>query len=239
MKWMLYLLCLGCQWPLMAAEQYSKFDCDNLRDRVEFIKKRASSGYDIQQSRSLTGKDLAIIQEYHLHCQHPVDTVRVIRGALHDSQAADVAEISIQDMPGFSANNAIFHGDKAAAWTDFYQVPSQCRKKQLTESEFVFCAEQKAAQRDKFERAWQTEAAAKISTPELTEAQLIANSDLTPQVVSHTSTTAVLPAANAEVQDASLLLYWQALDEQHQSFKWYGLVMLLLMTIAGWLAWRN
>ena len=234
MKWMFFLLCLGYQLPLLAAEQYSKFDCDNLKDRVEFIKKRASSGYDIQQSRSLTGKDLTIIQEYHLHCQHPVDTVRVIRGAVQESQAAEFADTQLQDMPSFSANNAIFQGEKAIAWADFYQVPSRCRKKQLSESDFIGCAEHKSAQRAKFEQQWQTEQATSSHVTSPQQSTIAVRPALSIPVAS----TTVSPAP-VKANDLSLVQYWQALDEQNQRFKWYGLVMLLLMAIAGWLAWRT
>ena len=233
MKWMLFLLCLGCQLPILAAEQYSKFDCDNFKDRVEFIKKRVSSGYDIQLSRSLTGKDLTIIQEYHLHCQHPVDTVRVIRGAVQESQAAEFADTAIQDMPSFSANNAIFQGEKATAWADFYQVPSRCRKKQLSESDFIGCAEHKSEQRAKFEQQWQT---AQATSSHVTRPQQ-STIEVHPARSRSVESPTVSPAS-VKANDLSLVQYWQALDEQNQRFKWYGLVMLLLMAIAGWLAWR-
>lgn len=58
-------------------------------------------------------------------------------------------------MPAWSAQNAIFKGDKVAAWTEFDQVPRHCRQKQLTEVEFVKCADDKALQKIVFEHKWQ------------------------------------------------------------------------------------
>ncbi len=237
MKWIFVVFGLFWQLPLQAAEQYSQFVCDNLEDRLEFIQKRTSSGYDINASSSTTAKDFALMQEYNSHCQHPVDTVRVIRGAIQESQTANYADTQLQDMPSLSGNNATYHGEKADAWEDFYQVSRLCRKKQLTEAQFIWCAEHKAEQRAKFEHEWQIAVAANTATSALTEATSIPTVARVPQVISNDSTTPVQSAANAE--NPPLLQYWQALDEQNQRFKWYGLVMLLLMVIAGWLTWRN
>ncbi len=233
MKWILLFICVMPQLPLLAAEQYSQFDCDNLKDRVEFIKKRTSSGYDIDASSSLVAKDFAVIRDYQIHCQHPVDTVRVIRGAVQDPSV--VTYTSSQVMPIFSAQNNTFEGAKADAWTEFYQVPRQCRKKQLAESEFVACAEHKADQRAKFEQRWQSENAARAT---LTVAQPATMAALKPVVLSEGAATAV-SSIDVATEDPSLLQYWQALAEQNQRFQWYGVVMLLLMAIAGGLAWRK
>ena len=234
MKWMFFLLCLGYKLPLLAAEQYSKFDCDNLKDRVEFIKRRASLGYANELTGSATDKELALLREYNLHCLNPVDTVRVIRGAVQESQAAEFADTAIQDMPSFSANNAIFQGEKATAWADFYQVPSRCRKKQLSESDFIGCAEHKSEQRAKFEQQWQT---AQATSSHVTRPQQ-STIEVHPARSRSVESPTVSPAS-VKANDLSLVQYWQALDEQNQRFKWYGLVMLLLMAIAGWLAWRT
>ncbi len=232
MKWMLLVLGIGWQLPLHAVEQYSTYQCDNLKARLNVIKKRSSSGYDIDVNQFSVNKDLALLHEYSLYCVHPVDTVRVIRGAISDAQSAEFPETSLQDMPSFSANNATFGGEKAAAWDDFYQVPRQCRKKQLSEFEFVACAEDKADQRVKFEQNWQPQQSVKSQIHESQSASIMPPKP----VVSVPSTTN--PATVVIESEQSLLQYLQTLDEQNQRFKWYGLVMLLLMAVAAWLAWR-
>jgi len=240
MRWMLLFLCIFCQLPLQAAEQYSKFSCDNLKDRLEFMQKRTSAGYDISVSSSTMAKDFALLKEYNLHCQHPVDTTRVIRGAIQESQTSNHAYSQRQEMPSFSANNAIFHGAKAAAWEDFYQVPTQCRKKQLTESEFIWCAEHKTDQRAQFEQQWQPA----NSTPVLTSTLATAEPAPTQQasITAAPEPTSAMPndVQMTEANDGSSTLnYLQAFDEQNQRTKWYGVVILFLLSVAGLLAWRK
>lgn len=69
-------------------------------------------------------------------------------------------------LPKLQANNAVFQGAQAAAWTQFYQPPTQCRQQQISEADFVFCAEHKTAQRALFIQQWLTQTtAAERSTP--------------------------------------------------------------------------
>jgi hypothetical protein len=242
MRWMLLFLCIFCQLQLQAAEQYSKFDCDNLKDRLAFMQKRSSAGYDINASSSTMAKDFLLMKEYNLHCQHPVDTTRVIRGAIQESQSSIYSDLQIQEMPSFSANNAIFLGAKAAAWEDFYQVPTQCRKKQLTETEFIWCAEHKTDQRAQFEQQWQPTNSAQAETSTLVSAAAEPRQTQQALIAAASEPTAVEPngVQITETNDGPTALnYLQVLEEQNQRAKWYGVIILLLMSVAGLLVWRK
>lgn len=63
-------------------------------------------------------------------------------------------------LPKLQATNAVFQGAQAAAWAQFYQPPTQCRQQQISEADFVFCAEHKTAQRALFIQQWRTQTAA-------------------------------------------------------------------------------
>lgn len=235
MQWIVLILALLLPQPLFASEQYSTYQCDNLRDRIEFLRKRTSSGYDVAASSASSPRDGDLVAEYSAHCQHPVDTVRVVRGAINPSPASDYQYDSLENMPSFSANNATFSGEKADAWADFYQLPQQCRQKKPTDDVFVFCAENKIKQRNEFERVWQSNAA-EVSTP---VAQLeVATMQEYPQPRQAEVSHSVI-ASTSTAAEQSTLSYLQALDEQNQRFKWYGILILALMATAGFLAWRR
>lgn len=233
MKWMFVLLVFLSLQPLSAAQQYSTYQCDNLRDRIEFTRKRISSGNDIVASSASNISDRALVKEYSTYCQSPVDTVRVVRGAITPS--VEHQHTSTQAIPSFSANNAIFTGEKANQWANFYQPPRQCRQKELTDTEFVFCAEHKAEQRAQFELIWQS----RFSKTSVQIVHSPASMSAQPQ---KTMQLAVMPTPNDTKFSADELdqsSYWRALDEQNQNFKWYGIIMLVLMVLAGVFVWRR
>ncbi len=220
---------------LFAAEQYSTYQCDNLRERIEFLRNRTSSGYDVAASSASSPRDSDLVAEYSAHCQHPVDTVRVVRGAITPSPASDYHYDSLENMPSFSANNATFSGEKADAWADFYQPPRQCRQKKLTEADFIACAENKAKQRDEFERVWQRRSpdiAVQVAQP------MVSSMPVHQQAIQAEVPHSVI-ASTSSTDKQTPLSYWQALDEQNQRFKWYGILILALMATAGFLTWRR
>ncbi len=230
-RWMIILIILLSLQPLLAAEQYSEYHCDNLRERIEFMRERNSSGYDIVASTASSISDGALLKEYSTHCLNPVDTVRVVRGAIPASSTAQEKDNTIRELPSFSADNAIYVGEKANAWADFYQPPRQCRQKKLTDSEFVYCAEHKAEQRAKFELSWQSEYLKTIS-----EKQLLQESTM--QVPKKTMQLETIPAIT-EAEQLTQHTYRQAIDEQNQEFTRYGIIMLLLIVFAGLWVWRR
>lgn len=236
MKWMIVLLVFLLLRPASAAQQYSTYQCDNLRERIEFIRKRISSGNDIVAASATDIRDKALIQEYATHCRYPVDTVRVVRGASKPSgSSAENENTALQDMPNFSANNSIYTGKKARDWADFYQPPRQCRQKQLTDSEFVFCAEHKADQRAKFELIWQSQFPEKSSQVE----RMHISGEYMPQKSIQIGTIATTGETESRVNEFNHKSYLQALDEQNQNFKWYGVILIVFMAAAGLLVWRR
>ena len=162
MKWILLLVLILTSSPLWAAEQYTKAHCDRLAQQKELIRKRLNAGYGFAEGEQLDQQDRELFRMIAAHCTSPIadasadeaDDVQE-RPQNHRQFPAQKTNVPNQQMPAWSGHNAIFNGDQAAAWTEFYQVPQHCRKKQLSEAEFVLCANHKAQQRELFEQKWQ------------------------------------------------------------------------------------
>lgn len=171
MKWILLLVLILTHRPLWAEQQYSNTHCERLKQQKELIRKRLNAGYGFAEGERLDKQDRELFQMIAAHCIAPIADTSAAAAKDDDSAAepdyaqhpsgnhrqfsSEYANVPLQQMPAWSGHNAIFNGDKVAAWTEFYQVPQHCRKKQLSETEFVLCANHKARQRELFEQNWQ------------------------------------------------------------------------------------
>lgn len=254
MKWILLLVVILTHSPLCAAEQYTKVQCDDLKQQKEQIRQRFNAGYGVAEGEWLKKLDDKIFFLIASHCNSPLAHAAVAGSSnenqgyasqtARNSSAATSAynELSLQEMPAWSGHNAIFKGDKVAAWTEFYQMPRHCRQKQLSEAEFVQCAEDKAQQKRRFEQRWQ-----QLTFVPLTVGTMPATTDRvsTPQpelesIIAYTvgSATSTATASSQAISSHSTATGSRYVDNIQQQFHWVGITILVLLAIGCWLIWR-
>lgn len=238
MKWILCVVLLLFHVHGFAAAQYSKEQCDDFKQQKEQIRKRMNAGYGVQEGNWLNKRDRELFQLIGSHCSNPVahkssEKSVVIRSAQVTS-APSHQSVSLQNMPGWSANNATFKGDKAAAWSDYYQVPAKCRQRNLSELDFVQCAEHKAAVRKEFEHSWDnlkfTPLTVGTAQASLSQQRDIANTEVMEMVtLVHVDTLKIPPVQSIPSVDKNF----------HKHFTWFGISFVFFVAGACWLIWRK
>jgi hypothetical protein len=138
-------------------------------------------------------------------------------------------------MPEWSGRNAIFKGDKVAAWTEFYQVPTRCRQKQLTEAEFVLCADHKAQQRQLFDQKWQRLNFSPVNISSAKTKPSQAKREPMQNVVT-AYTVEPTPAASNPPSQPSASRY---VENIRQQFNWVGMTIIGILAALCWLIWRK
>ena len=247
MKWILLLVLILTHCPLTAAEQYTKAQCDRLKQQRELIRKHMNAGYGFAQGERLDKQDRELFQKIAAHCTSPVAASET-RYEIDDAPADDqdtspnrrpaptrYANVSLQQMPAWSGRNAIFKGDKAAAWTEFYQVPRHCRQKELSEAEFVSCADHKSQQRQLFEQKWQQ---LKFSPVNISSAQ--ANpSQAERQPIQNVVTAYTVESSLSAKDPAAQASTSRYVENIRQQFNWVGMAIIGLLAALSWLIWRK
>lgn len=281
MKWIFLFLLLLMQIPLCAETQYSQSQCDNIEQEREQIRKRLNAGYSAKEGEWLDRRDRELFQVLAVHCISPStntssyrmtddeDTESGYTSTERRAATSIYAGMSLQEMPEWSGANAIFTGDKAAAWDEFYQVPPQCRLKKLSETEFVACAEDKAAQKSIFEQKWQQltfvpvgtdTALAQPSAQPLSIQPSHLAQPKSPTTTTTTTTTIKSIAAYTLEPDSQATLSAPSptsvsatasplnqttasshryMDNIQQQFEWVGIGILLLLALGSWLIYRK
>jgi hypothetical protein len=246
MKWMLMLLLILTPHSLSAATPYSQTQCDSLKQQKEQIRKRLNTGYSFAEGEQLDKRDRELFQQIAAHCISPIANAAASDDAPSDEADDDqqtywntsaatskYAGLSLQELPSWSARNAIFNGDKMAAWTEFYQVPRQCRQKQLSVTEFVQCADDKAQQKRVFEQRWHSLTFVPLTADTAQAKATKAQQPALQSIAAYTVETA--PAAAPPVTAPSS----RYVENIQQQFHWVGIAILVLLTIGGWLIWRS
>lgn len=240
MKWILCILLILSRAPAFAADQYSKAQCDDLKNQKEQIRKRMNAGYGVQEGNWLNKRDRELFRLIGLHCSSPNSTrhsgITASSNLAASSASAEVTSptTSLSKMPDWSANNAVFRGEKAAAWSEYYQVPTKCRQRNLSETDFVQCAEHKATERQKFARAWD-----KLKFTPLT----VGTTEATLSESGHPAHSESLTTATNEKTEPLTLLPAKASvsgnKDFHKHFTWFGIGFVMLVAGACWLIWRK
>lgn len=245
MKWIFLSLFILTHSPLWAAEQYTKAQCDRLKQQKELVRKRLNAGYGLAEGEQLDKQDRELFQLIAAYCTSPVadsETRYEIDDAPSDEQITSpiqhpaptkYANVSLQQMPAWSGRNAIFKGDKVAAWTEFYQVPKHCRQKQLSEAEFVLCANHKAQQRELFEHKWQQ---LKFSPVHVSSAQTKPSPAERQPVQNVVTAYAVEPTTTTDNPQPSASRY---VENIRQQFNWVGMAIIGILAALSWLIWRK
>lgn len=146
-------------FPSFANDQYTKSDCEYLAKEREYIKKRLNAGYRVREGNRLNERDQELFRVISKHCRKPVDD----SAYFYSSQPSQTVTNLVPNYPisssaindNWSAHNRVYQGEKLEAWEAFYKMPSRCRHRQSAQADFVFCAENKAEQRQEFEKYWE------------------------------------------------------------------------------------
>lgn len=246
MKWILWIALVLTPQLLWAAEQYSSAECQLLKQQKETIRKRQNAGYSFAEGERLDQRSSALFQTIARHCggaddasvEKTADDIAQDQSQTRRQQAppSKYQGLSLQQMPEFSGRNAIFKGEKLAAWTEFYQVPRPCRQKQLSETEFVACADHKAQQKRAFEAKWQqlTFVPLTAGTAQSRSVPLQSNPQNFERMPVHATETQHSPAT----RDTLLTASNRYVENIQQQFHWLGLVILLALVIGCWVIWR-
>lgn len=140
----------------LASDQYSQRYCDDLKAEREYIRKRFNTGYGITEGNFLNERDREIYMLMAKHCRKPVPDASYYYTDVPVRRTSPVITSNTRRLPraNFSAHNHVFTPEKSAAWDAFYKIPARCRSKDMTQDDFVFCAENKSDQRREFEQQW-------------------------------------------------------------------------------------
>lgn len=237
MKWILCLLLLITHVPVFSAIQYSKAQCDNLKRQKELIRKRMNAGYGVEEGNWLDKRDRELFKLIGFHCSSPnLRSGSVASRASPSSDASTIKRpaVSLSDMPDWRADNAIFKGDKSAAWSEYYQVPVSCRQKNLSEEDFVKCAEHKSQQRKQFDAAWNnlrfTPLTAGTSQAPAPQLQMQTNQEyLTAFAIDQSNNQNQVPIQHSVSVDKDF----------HKHFTWFGVSFVVFVAGASWIIWRK
>lgn len=165
MKIVILVSCLLISLPVAAEQQYSQFDCDNLKQEKENIRKSMNKGYSVGMGEWLKQRDRDILLLLSRHCDKPIQQVSPSNTPQTTFSSAPTTERLItrpsatqQSVPSvnhyWSDVNRSYTGEKLKAWQSYYQKPARCLHRQSSEDDFIYCANNKAEQRESFEAAW-------------------------------------------------------------------------------------
>ncbi|SEI13129.1 hypothetical protein SAMN05660691_04048 [Rheinheimera pacifica] len=194
-----------------------------------------NSGYGVEEGNWLNKRDRELFKLIGVHCSSP--NLHSSSGDSRISSFSDTATVkrpavSLSDMPDWRADNAIFKGDKSAAWSEYYQVPVSCRQKNLSEDDFVKCAEHKTQQRKQFDAAWNnlkfTPLTAGTSQAPAPQLQGQTNQEILTAFTIEQSTNLVPTQHSVSVD-----------KDFHKHFTWFGVSFVVFVAGACWIIWRK
>lgn len=206
-----------------ANEQYSRQHCEQLIKEKEQVRKLMNSGYRERQRNSLNDKDRKLFNLISKHCRAPVTESDTDYSSQPSSslrqQPINNSSSAIND--NWSAHNLTYTGAKVVAWDNFYKIPKACRNHEISADDFIFCADDKKAQRAKFEKYWrdtQSKLAKTASPPKFT-----------PVVISSASTHAKVEKSDNAIAE----------PDYKNEMLWLGLAFALLIVGGFAFIWKR
>lgn len=137
-----------------AAEQYSQARCDRIKTERENIRNRMRSSYTSAQGERFRKRSTALFEQLGRHCKSPRKAGSRSGSRMYTrSSANDLLNKKVYDSTVYSKT---YDSDsKRLQWNEFYQHPERCRTKDMQQTDFVWCSENRAEQRARFEAQWQ------------------------------------------------------------------------------------
>lgn len=223
-KRILFAISLVLSVSTMAAGQYSQAQCDRIEAERESIIDRMRSSYTATQGERLRKRSTALFEQLGRHCKSPTRAgSRSGSRTYVRSSANDLLNKKVHDSTVYSKT---YDSDsKRLQWNNFYQHPDRCRKKQMQQADFVWCSENRAEQRARFEAQWQppTKVNMHLHKPEVTKPQV--NSIAVP-VINHSMTLTPVSNVNTTLMSTSY-------EEEKVNYKIWQLVVVGCLAFIG------
>ncbi|WP_138973908.1 MULTISPECIES: hypothetical protein [Pseudoalteromonas] len=160
-KRILLAICWILSCDVLAAEQYSQAQCERIEAERENIRDRMRSSYSAREGERLRQRATELFKELGRYCKNPKRRGSSSASPRYShSSANDLLNKKVHDSTVYSKT---YDSDrKRLAWSNFYQYPQRCRANELQQTDFVWCSENRAEQRTKFEDQWHAQN--KVST---------------------------------------------------------------------------
>lgn len=223
-------LILSC--GTLAAEQYSQTQCNNIKAERERIQSQMRAGYSAAKGERLRKRSTELFEQLGRHCNSPTNGNRRRSSSrtYTRSSANDLLNKKVYDSTVYSKT---YDSDsKRLHWNKFYQHPERCRTKDMQQTDFVWCSENRAEQRAQFEMQWQSKAKVSKRSKKPAVVTLSKNSPST-ATIKHSMT--LIPVSKADTR-----LTLQAPEQQgHNDKIWRLLVVGCFAVIAvfGFYRW--
>ncbi|TMN71713.1 hypothetical protein CWB85_09810 [Pseudoalteromonas sp. S1727] len=217
-------ICWILSCDVLAAEQYSQAQCERIEAERENIKDRMRSSYTVTQGERLRKRSSALFEQLGRHCKSPTKVrTRSSSRTYTRSSANDLLNKKVYDATVYSKT---YDSDsKRLQWNQFYQHPDRCRTKDMTQADFVWCSENRAEQRARFEAQWQppTKVNMHLHKPEVTKPQV--NLIAVP-VINYSMTLTPVSNVNTSLMSTSY-------EEEKVNYKIWQLVVVGCLAFIG------
>ena len=224
--------------------QFTVTECATIEAQREAVQAKMRGGYNVSEYNRLTGRDLKLFNLLARHCQQPERDDYLLEEPKSRKSAIQTTNDLTESFPMMRSDNAVFVGEKAKAWDNFYQMPDQCRLHQQSRQDFVYCAEDKVRQREAFLQSWQAAQQQNVQNPETVAEQAVVAAV---QPVSSKVVAALMPqqqvafqpavASNPERQMVPLQAQAKPALSEQLSFVWVGALLVFLWM--SWWLWRR
>ncbi|MDQ9090249.1 hypothetical protein RC083_01440 [Pseudoalteromonas haloplanktis] len=223
-KRILLATCLVTSPSTLAAEQYSQAQCDRIEAERENIRDRMRSSYSTREGERLRQRATELFKELGRYCKNPKRRGSSSASPRYShSSANDLLNKKVHDSTVY---NKTYDSDrKRLAWSNFYQYPQRCRANELQQADFVWCSENRAEQRARFEAQWQppTKVNIHLHKPEVTKPQV--NLIAVP-VINHSMTLTPVSNVNTSLMSTSY-------EEEKVNYKIWQLVVVGCLAFIG------
>ena len=230
-KRILLASCLISGNSALAAEQYSQLQCDRIKAEREKIRDRMRSSYSASEGERLRQRSTELFKELGRYCKSPKRQGSSSTSRSYSrSSANDLLNKKDHDSTVYSKT---YDSDsKRLAWSNFYQYPGRCRAKEMQQTDFVWCSENRAEQRAKFEAQWQapSKASTNVKQAEIAMPQESANATT---LLTHSMT--LTPVSKVDTRLTVL-----APEQERPNYKiWQLLVVgcIAVMGVFGFYRW--
>lgn len=224
-KRILLAICVISSNSTLAAEQYSQSRCDAIKAEREKVQDRMRAGYKAAEGERLRRRSTELFEILGRHCISPTNGRSYSSGSrtYTRSSANDLLNKKVHDSTVYSKT---YDSDsKRLAWSSFYQYPERFRAKEMQQTDFVWCSENRAEQRAKFEAQWQapSKASANVKQPTVVLSQQ--NTTAIP-TITHSMT--LTPVSKADTR-----LNTVALEKEGYNYKVWQLVAVGCLAFMG------
>lgn len=215
-----------------AAEQYSQAQCDRIKTERENIRDRMRSSYTSVQGERFRKRSTALFEQLGRYCKSPTKAgSRSGSRTYTRSSANNLLNKKVYDSTVYSKT---YDSDsKRIKWNQFYQHPERCRTKDMQQTDFVWCSENRAEQRTKFEDQWHAQN--KVSTNVEPVKVMMTQADANPaKLLTHSMT--LTPVSKA---DTRLTAHAPEQEKTHNYKIWQLVIVccVAFLAVFGFYRW--